>query len=60
MKASLMRDLLRVAEKLAQLHDAERRGALERSDDRRASEVIAGASDRASSPASKRASIRRH
>jgi len=36
-----MRDLLRVAEKLAQLHDAERRRSLERYPDCRASKNIA-------------------
>lgn len=59
MKASLMRDLLRVAERLARLHDTERRGALERPDDRYASENIAKAADSARSSASRRASIRR-
>jgi hypothetical protein len=60
MKASPMRDLLRVAERLAQLHDAEQRGTLERPDDGRASENIAKASDSANSSVSRRASIRRH
>jgi hypothetical protein len=58
MKASLMRDLLRVAERLAQLHDTERRRALERSDDRRAPENTPKAPDSASSSA--RASVCRH